>query len=55
LDLSVSNLNRHYELHKMFMKDILLVRPGDEEIHLKPVWVALALLDPVLLTTSEHF
>jgi len=34
---------------------MLLVRPGDEEIHVKPVWVALALSDPVLSSSSERF
>jgi hypothetical protein len=34
---------------------MILIQPGDEEIHVKPLWIALALLDPVLLSTSEHF
>jgi hypothetical protein len=34
---------------------MLLVRPGDEEIHVKPVWVALALSDPVLSISSKRF
>jgi hypothetical protein len=34
---------------------MLLVRPGDEEIHVKPMWVALALLDPMLSSSSERF
>jgi hypothetical protein len=32
----------------------LLIRLGDET-HPKLVWVALALLDPVLTSTSEYF
>jgi hypothetical protein len=34
---------------------MLLIRIGDEEIHIKPMWVVLALSDPVLSNTSEHF
>jgi hypothetical protein len=34
---------------------MLLVRHGDEEIHVKPVWVALALSDPMLSSSSERF
>jgi hypothetical protein len=33
---------------------MLLIRPGDEA-HLKPVWVALALSHPVLISSSEYF
>ena len=34
---------------------MILVRPGDEEIHVKPVWVALALSYPMLSSSSECF
>jgi hypothetical protein len=34
---------------------MLLVRPGDEEIHVKPVWVALALSDLVFSSSNERF
>jgi hypothetical protein len=34
---------------------MLLARLGDEEIHVKPMWVALALSDPVLSSSSERF
>jgi hypothetical protein len=33
---------------------VLLIRPGDKA-HPKPVWVALALSNPVLTSISEHF
>jgi hypothetical protein len=40
----------------MFMKDyILLVWPGDDNIHMKPIWIALASSDSMLSTISEHF
>jgi hypothetical protein len=39
------------DVYKGYM---LLIRPGDE-IHQKPVWVALALSDPVLTFSSEYF
>ena len=34
---------------------MLLLRPNDEKIHVKPVWIALALLDLVLTSFSECF
>jgi hypothetical protein len=34
---------------------MLLVWPSDEEINAKPVWVALALSDPMLSSSSERF
>jgi hypothetical protein len=39
------------DVYKGYM---LLIRPGDEA-HPKPVWVALALSNPVLTSTSEYF
>ena len=34
---------------------MLLLRPGDDGLHPKPVWLALALSDPRLSSTSEHY
>jgi hypothetical protein len=52
----VSNLEPSIQVAwDVYERYMLLIGPGDEEIHGKPVWVALALSDPVLLSTSEHF
>jgi hypothetical protein len=34
---------------------MLLIRPSDDDIHMKPVWVALALSDLVLSISNEYF